>query len=357
MTDLAADREVTIDAEATAPRVRGVRMPLLTLRDATGTLAECEPRSNAPALMRDASAVHGIDLDVRPREIVGVLGESGAGDVALMRLAAGLRPLERGHRWWRGRDVTHVASRDARAARLRIQPILGGRLAALNPRFRVVDAVGDAPVGGRIIGPGQKVEYVALQLNRVGIDPMLMHRFPQQFTPGQRVRIGIARALAVRPEMLVWDDVFGGIDATERAQLVNLALDLRSAHELTYLLACRDPAIVAHASDRVVVLYRGRVVESGRPAMSFAHRRIRTRVTFSLRQAMRGSAAQPWKRPARWRVEAAGAPSARGARTRCRAALRSHRCSSRSLPGDTRHATSTAPLDVVLTPGGTGQAT
>ncbi len=262
MTDLAADPEVTTGADGGPRRERRERAPLLALRDAAGMV---EARvTTGDGGRRSPSRLDGVDLEIQPREIMAVLGEADSGDVALARLTLGLRPLARGSRWWRDRDVTDPTGAAARAARLRIQPVFHDPVTALDPQLRIVDAIGDAPVGQRIIAVAQKLEYVALHLNRVGIDPMSMRRFPQQFAAGQRMRIAIARALAVRPELLVWDDAFALLDVTERAQLLNLALDLRSALELTYLLVSRDPAIVAHASDRVTVLYRGRIVESGR---------------------------------------------------------------------------------------------
>ena len=135
--------------------------------------------------------------------------------------------------------------------------------ASLNPRMRVVDIVGEAPVVHGIVAPHQKVEYVGLQLNRVGLDPTLMRRFPHQFSGGQRARIGIARALAVRPEFLVCDESVAALDVSIQAQVLNLFMDLRSALDLTYLFISHDLGVVQHLSDRVLVMYLGRVVESG----------------------------------------------------------------------------------------------
>jgi peptide/nickel transport system ATP-binding protein len=129
--------------------------------------------------------------------------------------------------------------------------------------MRVVDIVGEAPVVHGLIAPRQRIEYAGLQLNRVGLDPTLMRRFPHQFSGGQRARIGIARALAVRPEFLVCDESVAALDVSIQAQVLNLFMDLRAALDLTYLFISHDLGVVQHISDRVVIMYLGRVVESG----------------------------------------------------------------------------------------------
>jgi peptide/nickel transport system ATP-binding protein len=135
--------------------------------------------------------------------------------------------------------------------------------ASLNPRMRVVDIVGEAPVAHGMVGAGSQSEYVAEQLNRVGLDGSLMRRYPHQFSGGQRARIGIARALAVKPEFLVCDESVAALDVSIQAQVLNLFMELRSALDLTYLFISHDLGVVEHISDRVVIMYLGRVVESG----------------------------------------------------------------------------------------------
>jgi peptide/nickel transport system ATP-binding protein len=151
-----------------------------------------------------------------------------------------------------------------------MQMIFQDPYASLNPRMRVVDIVGEAPVVHKLIGPRQRVEYVGLMLNRVGLDPTLMRRYPHQFSGGQRARIGIARALAVRPEFLVCDESVAALDVSIQAQVLNLFMDLRAALDLTYLFISHDLGVVRFISDRVVVMYLGRVVESAPSADLFA---------------------------------------------------------------------------------------
>ncbi len=215
-------------------------------------------------------AVDHVDLAIEPGEVVGLVGESGCGKSTLGRLAVGLLPLSDGERCWNGVALSGLKGPQARAQQLKMQMIFQDPYASLNPRMRVIDIVGEAPVAHGIIRPQAKTEYVGLQLNRVGLDPTLMRRFPHQFSGGQRARIGIARALAVKPEFLVCDESVAALDVSIQAQVLNLFMELRSALNLTYLFISHDLGVVEHISDRVVIMYLGRVVEMGPAADLFA---------------------------------------------------------------------------------------
>ena len=226
----------------------------------------------AGANMREevVRAVDRVDLAIAPGEVVGLVGESGCGKSTLGRLAVGLLPLTEGERRWKGAPIDGLAPAAARVQQLRMQMIFQDPYASLNPRMRVVDIVGEAPVAHGMIARRQQVEYVGLQLNRVGLDPTLMRRFPHQFSGGQRARIGIARALAVKPEFLVCDESVAALDVSIQAQVLNLFMELGKALSLTYLFISHDLGVVQHVSDRVVIMYLGRVVESGPTPEMFA---------------------------------------------------------------------------------------
>jgi peptide/nickel transport system ATP-binding protein len=201
-------------------------------------------------------AVDDVSFDVAEREVVGLVGESGCGKSTLGRLACGLYEPSAGAVRYRGRPLDHASG-----TRRPIQMIFQDPFASLNPRMRVADIVGEAPRVHGLVAAHDVGDYVAQLLARVGLDPAYARRYPHQFSGGQRARIGIARALAVKPEFLVCDEAVAALDVSIQAQVLNLFMDLRDEFRLTYLFISHDLGVVRHLSDRVVVMYLGRVVE------------------------------------------------------------------------------------------------
>lgn len=212
-----------------------------------------------PAVVR---AVDGIDLAIQPGEVVGLVGESGCGKSTLGRIAAGLMPPSAGEVRVDGKAVESLSAHEARDARLKIQMIFQDPYASLNPRLRVEEIIGEAARVHGLTDRANFADYVAAQMRRAGLDPALRDRYPHQFSGGQRQRIGIARALAVQPSMLVCDEAVAALDVSIQAQILNLFMDLREQLNLTYLFISHDLGVVEHLSDRVVIMYLGRVVES-----------------------------------------------------------------------------------------------
>ena len=244
--------------------------PLLELRDVSKRfdrppdLAErivrlfgAPPRAPAPA------AVDHVSLAVAPGEVLGLVGESGSGKSTLGRIAASLHAPSSGSRWWKGRDMDAMDAQERRRMRLAIQMIFQDPYASLNPRMRVQDIIGEAPLAhGMVDARGQR-DYVAGLMRQVGLEPALMQRFPHQFSGGQRARIGIARALAVKPEFLVCDEAVAALDVSIQAQVLNLFMRLREELQLTSIFISHDLTVVRHVADRVAIMVRGRVVELG----------------------------------------------------------------------------------------------
>jgi len=215
-------------------------------------------------------AVDGVDLMIRRGEVVGLVGESGCGKSTLGRMAAGLLPPSTGEIRYQGRPLASLDASARRALRLKVQMIFQDPYASLNPRLRVDRIVGEGARLHGLVDAAGFDDYVSAQLERAGLDPALRQRYPHQFSGGQRQRIGIARALAVQPELLVCDEAVAALDVSIQAQILNLFLDLREQLGLTYLFISHDLGVVEHMSDRVVIMYLGRVVESAPAREIFA---------------------------------------------------------------------------------------
>jgi len=247
---------------ATAPllELRGISRRFVNRLDLAGRIAR---RMGAKLADTTVHALDDVNLAVREGEVVGLVGESGCGKSTLGRIVARIIAPSEGARFWKGQPYDAYDTSGARAERLAVQMIFQDPYASLNPRMRIVDIVGEAPVVHGLVGGREREGYVAEVLRRVGMDASAMRRFPHQFSGGQRSRIGIARALAVQPRFLVCDEAVAALDVSIQAQVLNLFIRLREELGLTYLFISHDLGVIRHVSDRVVVMYLGRVVESG----------------------------------------------------------------------------------------------
>ena len=215
-------------------------------------------------------AVDKVSLEIQDGEVVGLVGESGCGKSTLGRVVAGVHEPSDGKILFRGKEVDSLTGQDAQAAALKIQMIFQDPMSSLNPRMRVQDIIGEAPVVHGVVDSKDITDYVEEIMLRVGLDPSYARRYPHQFSGGQRQRIGIARALAVQPDFLVCDESVAALDVSIQAQVLNLFMRLREELNLTYLFISHDLGVVEHLSDRVVIMYLGRVVEIAPTSELFA---------------------------------------------------------------------------------------
>ncbi|TMC51491.1 MAG: ABC transporter ATP-binding protein [Chloroflexi bacterium] len=207
-------------------------------------------------------AVDGVDLEIRRGETLGLVGESGCGKSTLARLITSLMPVTAGSIVFDGQDITRLRGGGMRRVRRKMQMIFQDPFASLDPRMTVGDILQEPLDNYHVGSVRERRQRVQELLRLVGLNPNFTNRYPHEFSGGQRQRIGIARALAVNPSFIVCDEAVSALDVSIAAQIINLLHDLQREFQLTYLFIAHDLAVVRHLSDRIAVMYLGKVVET-----------------------------------------------------------------------------------------------
>lgn len=208
-------------------------------------------------------AVNGISLDIFKGETLGLVGESGSGKSTLGKAILNLHRPTGGSVFYKGQAINTLSDREMRPLRQHLQIVFQDPMESMNPRM-AVGAILEEPFIIHGIGTAkERQQYVYQLLDRVGLNKRAAEKYPHEFSGGQRQRIGIARAIALEPEFIVCDEAVSALDVSVQAQVLNLLLDLQEEMDLTLLFISHDIAVVRHMSDRIAVMYQGKIVETG----------------------------------------------------------------------------------------------
>ncbi|RKX79621.1 MAG: peptide ABC transporter substrate-binding protein [Spirochaetes bacterium] len=206
-------------------------------------------------------AVDGVSFFLRGGEILGLVGESGCGKTTLGRVVLRLLPATEGEVYFEGTNLMKLSSEKLRSARRHMQIIFQDPFASLNPRMNIENLIGEPLLIHGVASGKEKEKRVCFLLEKVGLEPGYRKRFPHEFSGGQRQRIGIARALALDPKLIVCDEPVSALDVAIQAQIINLLEDLQAEFGFSYLFIAHDLSVIKHITDRVAVMYLGKIVE------------------------------------------------------------------------------------------------
>ncbi|MQS13850.1 dipeptide ABC transporter ATP-binding protein [Streptomyces kaniharaensis] len=249
------------------PRVE----PILEVRD----LVKYFPLTTGVVLKKQVGAVKAVDgvsFDLMQGETLGIVGESGCGKSTLAKVLMNLEPATGGSVRYKGEEISRLSGAALKAVRRNIQMVFQDPYTSLNPRMTVGDIIGEPyEIHPEVSPKGNRRKAVQDLLDVVGLNPEYINRYPHQFSGGQRQRIGIARGLALKPEVIICDEPVSALDVSVQAQVVNLLDQLQGEFNLSYMFIAHDLSIVRHISDRVGVMYLGKVVEIGTDAEIYDH--------------------------------------------------------------------------------------
>lgn len=255
-----AEQKITLKPPV-APTFKGPEKPLLEVRDLNTWFPV--KKGIFARTVDHVKAVNGVSFSMAAGETLGVVGESGCGKSTLSRTILRLEKAHSGQVFFEGQDVFALKGPALQQYRRDMQVVFQDPHATLNPRHSILDILTEGMLVHGLIKPAEAEDVAAELLRDVGLQPDAMHRYPHAFSGGQRQRICIARALALKPKMIICDEAVSALDLSIRAQVLNLLMELKAKYSLAYLFITHDIGVVEHIADNIIVMFKGQIVERG----------------------------------------------------------------------------------------------